>query len=155
MKNLIALFIAFAVSQNVGLSQYDVSLTNDQKDWNLLSLIESDEWMNTEVEPTVSSRTLSNENVQEDLDELHSIILDMNTVVVDDLNLKISMHQKDIVEVRLYDQEGAQVKNIRGAQELGAGKNEVNSNLERLDSGNYLLVVFTPSWTSGRTITKL
>ena len=155
MKNLIALIIAFAVSQNVGMSQYDVSLTDDHRDWNLLSMIESDEWMNPVVEPSASSRAHSKVTLEENMDIVQSISLDMNSVVVDDLNLKISMNLKDVVEVRLYDEEGTQVKNLRGAETLSAGKSELNSNLESLDSGNYLLVVFTPSWTSGRTITKL
>ncbi|MDX1686010.1 MAG: hypothetical protein R3275_12300 [Saprospiraceae bacterium] len=74
---------------------------------------------------------------------------------VEDLTFQLKLTRTDFIEIRLYDQEGQQVKNIQTLEELASGAHRFKSNISRLEAGEYLLVVSTPKFSQAQTISIL
>ena len=139
MKNLIAMFLAFSLSLQMS-AQLAFNDSINKNDW-------FDDLKSYETSESESETILS--------EEIQEIDLSVDDVMVEDLRFEITMNLNDIVEIRLYDTDGQQIRNLRTASPLNAGESAFMEDVTPLKSGTYLLVIYTPDWTTARTISKI
>lgn len=139
MKNLIAMILAFSISLQLSAQlAFNDSITKN--DW-------FDDLKSYEMSESESETILS--------EETQEIDLSVDDIIVEDLKFKITMNLDDIVEIRLYDTDGQQIRNLRTASLLNAGASAFMEDVTPLKSGTYILVIYTPGWTTARTISKI
>lgn len=150
MKNFIALFCLFSATL-----------------WQLrgqdeLAAIGSD--ISLEVAPTLIRSKVQGPQTFVSLEESvrdydkkpkSGIELEVSPDFTENLEFTIKVYETEVVEIRLFDNEGRQIKNFQTATKMTPGKERYQSNSERFKTGKYFLVIYTSNETIARELTKV
>lgn len=138
MKNYFALFLALMLISNVAQSQMAYAAIDDHRFYDMFPPLQE------ELDETDGIETLE-----------ESIDIQIQGYVAEDLYFQVSTQAVEWIEVKLYNQNGQQVKNIHPMDATGNLPLDFETNVSKLNAGNYLLVASSPNLSVARTITKL
>ena len=84
-----------------------------------------------------------------------TLSLDIMGYVVEDLKYAIELNHDSPVEIKLYTSDGRQLRTLQGYAWLQSGQQTFSTNIEKLGTGSYLLVVNTPDLTMAQRFNKI
>jgi hypothetical protein len=145
MKNLIAVLMSMFLIISTSQSQMAYQTETNDDLYDLMTFDAS-----YEADYLFSEQDFDTEVIDE-----ASISIDILGYVVEDLNFEIDINHESTLEIKLYDADGLQIKTLKSRFSCDEGQQVFSSNIEKLSTGRYLLVVNTPDLTMAHRFNKI